>query len=118
MLPMLATTRAWQSALAQQAPAQPLATLLAQLNDRLGQQWITFGNNQLAAVEQYEGRSKMGLQQGDKGGLLVGGGGVEEGARRASLGWRGGGCWQEGSGVRWQQRQNGRHFHCAVPANM
>lgn len=65
MLPMLAVTRGWQSALANQAPAAPLSTLLSQLNDRLGQQWITFGNMQLASVEQYEGRSKMGLQQGD-----------------------------------------------------
>jgi hypothetical protein len=64
MLPLLALTRAWQAALSGQPTAQPLLTLLAGLNDRLGQQWVVWGTQQLAAVDQYEGRSKMGLQQG------------------------------------------------------
>jgi hypothetical protein len=64
MLPLLGLTRAWQAALSGQPTAQPLLALLAGLNDRLGQLWVAWGNQQLAAVDQYEGRSKMGLQQG------------------------------------------------------
>lgn len=75
MLPMLALTRAWQAALAGQPPAAPLVTLLGQLNDKLGQQWVAWGNTQLAAVEAYEGRSKMGLQQGEVVFVWGGGGG-------------------------------------------
>lgn len=62
---MLALTRAWQAALSGQPTAQPLLAMLGGLNDRLGQQWVVWGNQQLAAVDQYEGRSKMGLQQGE-----------------------------------------------------
>lgn len=65
MLPLLAVSRAWQAALRRQPPAAPLVALLAGLNERLGSQWGAFVSAQVAAVEQYEGRSKMGLQQGE-----------------------------------------------------
>lgn len=64
ILPMLALTRGWQAALCPQPPSQPLVSLLSGLADRLQQQWLGFSASQLAAVEQYDGRSKMGLQQG------------------------------------------------------
>lgn len=71
MLPLLALCRAWQEQLAGQAPARPLVILMSSLCDRLQGQWVAFVNAQAASIEQYEGRSKMGLQQGKPGQLMA-----------------------------------------------
>lgn len=89
LLPLLAVARGWRAVLAPQPPAAPLVTLLNSLCDRLQQQWTAFSSNQLAAVEQYEGRSKMGLQQGEGGAKRGGGGGWRQ---WGAVGWEGV-CW-------------------------
>jgi hypothetical protein len=65
-LPLLALSRAWQAQLSGQAAARPLVVLMAALSDKLQGQWVGFIQAQAAAVEQYDGRSKMGLQQGEQ----------------------------------------------------
>jgi hypothetical protein len=67
LLPLLATTAAWQQRLAAQPYAAPLAAMLGSLAGKLKGQWASFTAGQVAAVEQYDSRSKMGLQQGASG---------------------------------------------------
>uniref|UniRef100_A0A383WIL7 Exocyst complex component Sec3 C-terminal domain-containing protein n=1 Tax=Tetradesmus obliquus TaxID=3088 RepID=A0A383WIL7_TETOB len=66
LLPLLATALAWQQHLAAQPAAAPLAALLESLAGKLRGAWGSFCAGQVAAVEQYDSRSKMGLQQGIK----------------------------------------------------
>ncbi|WIA41754.1 hypothetical protein OEZ86_009092 [Tetradesmus obliquus] len=63
LLPLLATALAWQQHLAAQPAAAPLAALLESLAGKLRGAWGSFCAGQVAAVEQYDSRSKMGLQQ-------------------------------------------------------
>lgn len=67
LLPLLAITLAWQQRLASKPHAAPLAALVGSLGDKLRSQWGAFVAGQVAAVEQYDSRSKMGLQQGKYG---------------------------------------------------
>jgi hypothetical protein len=64
LLPLLATTHAWQQRLSLQPHAAPLAAMLGSLLGKLQGHWGGFCAGQVAAVEQYDSRSKMGLQQG------------------------------------------------------
>jgi hypothetical protein len=64
LLPLLATTYAWQQRLSVQPHAAPLAAMLGSLLGKLRGHWGSFCAGQVAAVEQYDSRSKMGLQQG------------------------------------------------------
>jgi hypothetical protein len=65
LLPLLATSHAWQQRLSLQPHAAPLAAMLVSLLGKLQGHWGSFCAGQVAAVEQYDSRSKMGLQQGE-----------------------------------------------------
>jgi hypothetical protein len=66
LLPLLATTHAWQQRLSVQPHAAPLAAMLGSLLGKFRGHWGSFCAGQVAAVEQYDSRSKMGLQQGER----------------------------------------------------
>lgn len=64
LLPLLAVARSWQQRLGSKPHAAPLLTLLGNVCTRVQGHWGAFKAAQLTAVEQYDARSKMGLQQG------------------------------------------------------
>eukprot|EP00879_Flechtneria_rotunda_P017444 GHRR01018282.1.p1 GENE.GHRR01018282.1~~GHRR01018282.1.p1 ORF type:complete len:957 (+),score=419.42 GHRR01018282.1:262-3132(+) len=66
LLPALAITRAWQRRLQDHPASASLVAVLAGLCDKLQQQWASFAASQVTAIEHYDGRSKMSLQQGIK----------------------------------------------------
>lgn len=66
LLPLLAITRSWQQRLSGKPHAFPLASQLTALAVKIQGHWVSFKSAQIAAIEQYEARSKMGLQQGEQ----------------------------------------------------
>jgi hypothetical protein len=68
-VPLLATTRAWRARLRARPAAGPLGGHLAAAEQRLTAHWAAFVSAQAAAVDAYDGRSKIGLQGGEPFGV-------------------------------------------------